>query len=121
MPAALAEIAGGYLNKRNAGNRKPPDPPIDTEGPHGLSWHNYHNITEGFSDGLAAGQQPSPFNDYGYPGQPQPTAGQIGDGNGISPFSAALAGINPDEPVPPAWPPQAEAPIRYLGSRRVPY
>jgi hypothetical protein len=114
LPAVLAEIAGGFVNKLNAANRKPPDPPIDTEGPHGLSWHNYHNITQGFSDGLAASQPPTPFNDYGYPAQPKPAAGQIGDGNGISPFSAALAGINPDEPAPPEWPPQTNAPVRYL-------
>jgi hypothetical protein len=84
----------------------------------------------GFSQLMSAGQFPAsnpflpaaakprtPFNDYGT--QPQPTAGQIGDGNGISPFSAGLAGINPDEPAPPIWPPQPSVPVRYLTSRVV--
>ena len=117
LPAVLAEIAGGYVNKRNAGNQKPSDPPIDASGPHGLSWHNYHNITQGYSDGIAASQPPSPFNDYGNDSQSERTAGQIGDGNGIAGWLAALPGVDPDEPTPSAWPPLADQPIRYLGRR----
>jgi hypothetical protein len=66
LPAGLAEIAGGFINRRNAYSGKPTDPPIDASSPHGLSWHNYHNITQGFSGGLAADKSPSPFKDYGY-------------------------------------------------------
>jgi hypothetical protein len=68
---------------------------------------------------LAAGKPPTPFNGYGYRTQPQPTAGQIGGGNGISPFSAGPAGINPDEPALPTWPSQPDGPARYLTSRVV--
>ena len=124
LPAEWPEIAGGVLNRTNADVIQPirrlarmPATTIDASGRFGLSPQNYANITQGFSDGLAASKPPTPFNDYGYPTQPQPVTGQIGDGNGISPFSAALAGINPDEPAPPAWPPSADEPVRYLSSR----
>jgi hypothetical protein len=117
LPAFLAETAGGYINKRNADNQKPSEPPIDASGPHGLSWHNYHNITQGFSDGLAASQPPSPFNDYGYRAQVEPTPGQVSNGTGIAGWRSSLAGIDPQEPAPPEWPPQVDRPIRYLSSR----
>jgi len=117
VPMALSEIGGGAANLFH-GLR---DSKIDTSGPYWLSQQNHANIAQGFNDGLAAGKPPTPFNDYGYPTQPQPAAGQIGDGNGISPFSAGLAGINPDEPAPPTWPPQPNGPIRYLTSRVVRY
>jgi hypothetical protein len=93
--------------------------PINIDGKDYLSRINAANIAQGYAAGLAAGKPPTPFNDYGYPAQPQPTAGQIGDGHGISPFSAGLAGINPDAPAPPTWPPQSSGPIRYLTSRVV--
>ncbi len=44
-----------------------------------------------------------------------PTApGQIGDGGGFAGLIASLAGIDPQEPTPPVWPPQADRPIRFL-------
>jgi hypothetical protein len=57
---------------------------------------------------------------YGDP-QVSDTSGatkQIGDGTDIAPWISAMSGIDPQEPTPPAWPPQADTPIRYL-SRRV--
>ncbi len=116
LPRELAELGGGLHNRFS----KLGKPDIDTDGAHGLSRINEANIAQGYAAGLAAIQPPTPFNDYGYPAEPQPAAGQVGDGNGILRFSAALAGINPDEPAPPAWPPSANAPVRYLSSRRVP-
>jgi hypothetical protein len=115
VPMALSEIGGGAVN---AYHRLLGDPTIDTSGPYGLSQQNHANISQGFSDGLAASKPPSPFNGYGYGPQAQREAGQIGDGNGISTFSASLAGINPQEPPPPTWPPQPNGPIPYLSSRR---
>jgi hypothetical protein len=115
LPKMLAEIAGGRANKLNAANQEPTEPPIDTSGPHGLSWHNYSNLTQGFSAGLAASQPPAPLNDYGYGPQAQPEPDQIGDG--IAPWISAMSGIDPQEPPPLAWPPQADTPIRYLSRR----
>ncbi len=115
LPQGLAEYGGGLHNIFSKLREKSD---IDTGGTHGLSRINEANIAQGYAAGRAAGKPPTPFNDYGYGVQPQPAAGQIGDGNGISPFSAALTGINPDEPAPPAWPPVADKPIRYLSSTR---
>lgn len=114
LPKALVEIAGGYINERNADNQRPDEPRIDTGGPRGLSWHNYHNITQGFSDGLAASEPLSPFNDYGSGLQLRRPADQIGDGNGVAGWEYSLSGIDPQEPTPPAWPPLTDRPIRYL-------
>jgi hypothetical protein len=117
LPAVLSEIAGGFVNMLAAARQERTDPPIDTSGPHGLSWHNYHNIKQGFADGLAASRPPSPFNDYGYGAQVQRAADQIGDGNGIAGWLSSLAGVDPQEPAQPAWPPLVDRPIRYLSSR----
>lgn len=124
LPVEWPEIAGGILNTLNADVVQPirrlarrPATSIDASGPYGLSPQNYANITQGYSDGLAASRPLSPFNDFGQGTQSQGTEGQIGDGNGISPFSAALAGIDPQEPTPRAWPPGTDNPIRYLGRR----
>jgi hypothetical protein len=111
LPQGLAEAGGGL---HNLYSKRFENPDVDTNGKGGLSRINEANIAQGYAAGLAAGKPPTPFNDYGYPAQPKPATGQIGDGNGISPFSAALAGINPDEPAPPQWPPQTNAPVRYL-------
>ena len=124
LPMAWSEIGGGVLNGANAVWQSIRDrfsdrsDRIDSGGPNWLSRHNHANISQGYSDGLAASKPPTPFNDYDYGAPSRPTAGRIGEGNGISPFSAALAGIDPDEPAPPIWPPAADRPIRYLGSRR---
>ena len=125
LPRELAEVGGGAHNLYSwaTGIAKSwipgaqPSHPINIEGTRGLSRTNEANIAQGYAAGRAAGNPPIPFNDYGNDGQLQPKAGQIGDGKGISPFSAGLAGIAPDEPAPPTWPPAAEKPIRYL--RRV--
>jgi len=122
LPRELAEIGGGAHNlyswaRAKAGNLISDVPslhPIDVSGKDGLSRVNEVNLAQGYAAGRAAGNPPTPFNDYGYDGQPQPMAGQIGDGKGISPFSAGLAGIASDEPAPPTWPPAADKPIRYL-------
>jgi hypothetical protein len=92
---------------------------IDVSGKRGLSKINEANIAQGYVAGLAAGQPPTPYNDYGYITQPQAAGGrsQIGDGRGITPFSSELAGIDADEPPPPDWPPQQNSQVRYLGSR----
>lgn len=118
LPAALAEIAGGYVNRLNARKQTGSEPPIDTSGPYGLSRQNHANISQGYSDGLAASKPPSPFNDYGDGSQPARSAGQIGDGNGIAGWTSSLAGIDPQEPAPPAWPPLTDRPIRYLSRRQ---
>ena len=122
LPRELAETGGGAHNlyswvRAKAGNWISGEPslhPIDISGKDGLSKTNEANIAQGYATGRAAGNPPTPFNDYGYDGQLQPKAGQIGDGNGILPFSAGLAGIASDEPAPPTWPPAADRPIRYL-------
>jgi hypothetical protein len=94
---------------------------IDTNGPHWLSRQNADNIAQGYAHGIAASQPPSPFDDYryGYDPQPKPGANRIGDGQGIASWTSSLSGVDPDEPTPPDWPPQADTPIRYLSSRRV--
>lgn len=111
LPRELAEIGGGahnlfsklFINKG-----------VDIDGRDFLSKANEANIAQGYAAGHAAGKPPTPFNDYGYGAAPQPAAGQLGEGSGISPFSAGLAGINLDEPAPPTWPPAADRPVRYL-------
>ena len=125
LPLEWPQIAGGVLNTINGDVIQPfrriigrPSTSIDTSGPYGLSQQNHANITQGFSDGLAASQPPAPFDDFGNGPQAQPAPDQIGDGNGIAPWISAMSGIDPQEPMPPAWPPQADTPIRYL-SRRV--
>jgi hypothetical protein len=110
-----AEKAHGLLNGTGG------SPSIDTNGKFGLSTTNEANIAQGYAAGLEAGKPPAPFKDYGYNAQAPQTPGQIGDGRGISPFSAGLAGINPDEPTPPDWPPQQNSQVRYLSSQRVRY
>lgn len=123
LPMDFAETGGGAANEANAavqylkGLRGHSSDKIDTSGPHGLSKQNYANIAQGYSDGLAAGETPAAFNDYGYYPRPQAPAAQIGGGNGISSFPESLVGVNPDEPEPPAWPPQQASSVRYLGSR----
>lgn len=122
LPMALSEIGGGVLNGANAiGHWLSGGTKINTDGPYWLSNQNGANILQGFNDGLAARQPPAPFNDYGYGAPRQHTPGQIGDGNGISLFPTTLAGINPDERAPPAWPPGQNRPIRYLSAQRVRY
>ncbi len=88
------------------------NPNVDTSGKFGLSKVNEANIAQGYAAGSAANEPPAAFNDYGT--RPEPTPGQIGEGTGISPFTAALAGVNPDEPTSPDWPPQQNNPVRYL-------
>jgi len=124
LPVEWPEIAGGVLNTVNADIRQPirrlalkPSTSIDASGPYGLSPQNYANIIQGYADGLAASRPQSSYNDYGDGAQPQPTGGQIGDGSGIAGWLSSLSGVDPDEPTPPAWPPLAERPIRYLGRR----
>jgi hypothetical protein len=127
LPCELAEVGGGAHNLFNwVGDKRDSlsygaSHPIDIEGKWGLSKVNEANLAQGYAAGRAAGRSPAPFNDYGYNPQPQRAAGQIGDGNGISTFSAGLAGINPDEPAPSTWPPQQNDQIRYLSSQRVRY
>jgi hypothetical protein len=127
LPLAWSQIGGGLANRLNAYVNQPlrrlrgeQATSIDTGGAHGLSKQNDANISQGYLDGLAASKPPTQFNDYGYNPPPQPAARQIA-GDGISPFSASLAGVNPDEPAPPAWPPQTSSPVRYLSSRVVRY
>jgi hypothetical protein len=125
IPKALSQIGGGAANTINAdvvqtarGILHLPTTSIDTHGPYGLSRQNDANISQGYSDGIAASQPPSGFDYYGY-GTPARRAGQIGDGKGIAEWTSYLGGVDPEEPTPPAWQPQADQPIRYLGSRRV--
>jgi hypothetical protein len=121
LPKELSEIGGGVANGVNSvwqSIKKLGSSNIDTDGPFWLSKQNHANITQGFSDGVAASQQPAPFNDFGNGPQAQPAPDQIGDGNGIAPWISAMSGIDPQEPAPPAWPPEADTPIRYM-SRRV--
>lgn len=131
LPMSWSEIGGGVHNGVNAAwqSVKGLAPRvlhlhsghINTDGPYWLSSQNYANILQGFNDGIAARQPPAPFNDYGYPAQAPRAPGQIGDGNGIASFPASLAGINPDEPAPPAWPPGQDRPVRYLSAHHVRY
>jgi hypothetical protein len=132
LPKELSQIGGGVGNTINGDVVQPirkilkwKHTDIDTSGPYGLSRQNDANITQGYADGVAArktpvpfdggSKAPAPFNDYGYNPQPERQAGQIGDGRGIAGLIASLAGIDPQEPAPPVWPPQADRPIRYLG------
>jgi hypothetical protein len=123
LPMPWSEIGGGVLNGSNAIWQSTKhqlhldSDPIDTDGPYWLSKQNHANISQGYSDGLEASKPPSPFNDFGYGTQPQRTEGQIGDGNGIAGWMPSLAGIDPQEPTPPAWRPLADRPIRYLSRR----
>jgi hypothetical protein len=112
LPRELAEFGGGMHNLLNKRVLKPD---VDTSGKFGLSKVNEANIAQGHAAGLAANDSPSPFDDYGRNTQPPPADGQVGEGKGIAPFSASLAGVNPDEPAPAAWPPQQNSPVRYLG------
>ncbi len=102
LPVHWSEVGGGVANRYHA--RSNPD--INTSGSYWLSSQNSANISQGYSQGIAATKSPAPFNDYGYGAQPPRTSGQIGDGNGIAPFPASITGVNLDEPAPPAWPPQ---------------
>ena len=125
LPLELAELSGGLHNLLSRADQKAANllggaddsNPIDIGGKFGLSKVNEANITQGYAAGLAASEQPAPFNDYGYDPQPQTAPGQIGDGKGIAPFTASLLGINPDESEPPAWPPGQSSPVRYLSSK----
>jgi hypothetical protein len=123
VPLPLSEFGGGVANGYNAVKqlwekfRKRPAHTIDTSGPYWLAQQNHANITQGFSDGLAASKPPSPFIEYGYGPSARRAAGQIGDGNGTAEWISSLAGIDPKEPPQHAWPPQADRPIRYLGRR----
>lgn len=126
FPIDWPEIAGGAVNAVNGKVVQPGKARlgfdatnIDTSGPHGLSQQNAANIAQGYAHGIAASQRPSPFDDYRYDPQPQPGVNRIGDGNGITGWVSSLSGIDPDEPTPPAWPPQADQSIRYLSSRHV--
>jgi hypothetical protein len=114
VPSILSEVGGGAANLSHTLSK----PSIDTSGPYWLSQQNHANIMQGFSDGLAASKPPSRFNGHGYGPQAQRAPDQVGDGNGIADFSAAVADVDPEEPTPPTWPPLADKPIRYLGSRR---
>jgi len=113
LPMSWSELGGGVLNGANAlvqANN------VDTDGPYWLSKQNHANILQGYSDGLAASQPPSPFNDYGYGTPPKPQEGQIGNGNGIVDWLSSLSGVDPEEPPPSTWPP-SDRPIRYLARR----
>jgi hypothetical protein len=132
IPKEWSQIGGGVANTINGDVVQPTKKSlgyeytdIDTNGPYGLSRQNDANITQGYADGVAARKTPAPFeagskaqvpfDDYGYNPQPARRAGQIGDGRGIAGLIASLAGIDPQELTPPAWPLQADRPIRYLG------
>jgi hypothetical protein len=123
LPRRWSEIGGGVVNGINALRKLKKDDsghystPIDTGGRYWLSRQNEANITQGYSDGLAASAPPAPFNDYGYGAQPQRKLDQIGDGNGVASWTSSLSGVDPDEPAPSTWPPVADRPIRYLGRR----
>jgi hypothetical protein len=123
LPVEWPEIAGGALNTLNADVIQPirrlshrRATSIDTSGPYGLSAQNHANITQGYSDGLAASRPQSPFNDFGYGTQPQSKEAQIDDGNGIAGWASSLSGVDPQEPTPPTWPP-SDTPVRYLARR----
>jgi hypothetical protein len=126
LPMPWPEIGGGVLNGANAiwQSMKPKDDPtlrpIDTDGPYWLSRQNHANISQGYSDGLAANKPTPRFNDYAQGtqvAQVRTGAKQMGDGNGIADWRTSLAGIDPQEPMPPAWPPLVDRPIRYLSRR----
>jgi len=114
LPRGLAEFGGGAHNIFSKQTFKPD---IDTSGKAGLSKINEANIAQGYAAGAASRQPPSPFDNYGYGEQPNNKPSAIGDGNGISPVTEAISGIDPDEPAPPVWPPGQAAPVRYLRTR----
>jgi hypothetical protein len=110
LPRDWSEIGGGVLNGTNAiwEDR------IDTEGPYWLSKQKHANISQGYSDGLAASEPRSPFKDYGYGPKVQPAPDQIGDGNGIASWRSSLTGVDPQEPAQLSVPAPSDRPIRYL-------
>jgi hypothetical protein len=113
LPQELAQFGGGMHNLFSKGWEKPD---VDASKKFGLSKINEANIAQGYAAGLSANQPLSPFTDYGRNTRPRPSDGQIGEGKGIAPFSASLAGINPDEAAPASWPLQQNQPVRYLGT-----
>lgn len=117
LPREVAETGGGVRNLFNRLTH--PGGNIDTSGKIFLSKINEANLAQGHAAGAAARQKPSAYRDYGYPVSSQDNGKGIGDGNGVLSFSSSLTGVNPDEPVPAAWPPQINAPVRYLSSYRV--
>jgi hypothetical protein len=118
LPMPWSEIGGGVLNGANAveqwGKRllgeRAED--IDVKGRYWLSKQNHANISQGYSDGVAASKPPSPFDDYGYGPSGRPD--QIGDGNGIASWTAALEGTSPEQPTEPGVLSPSDRPIRYL-------
>ncbi|MGJ4946442.1 hypothetical protein ACQR1W_38205 [Bradyrhizobium sp. HKCCYLS1011] len=114
LPEELAQFGGGLHNRLSKNIFKPD---VDTSGNWGLSKVNEANIGQGYAAGVAARRMPAPFNSYGYLGQVDDSPSVIGDGGGISPVKETLAGVNPDEQPPPAWPPGQSAPVRYLSTR----
>lgn len=119
LPKLFVDVGGGDVNKRAAATMPPGA--VDTSAPYGNSWHNYRNIGLGFSNGGAASEPPVAFNSYGFPARSQDPPSAIGEGQGIAPFVNSLAGVSPDEPPPPTWPPEPSAPVRYLNSYRIRY
>jgi len=117
LPRELAEAGGGARNLFNRLTH--PSGNIDISGKDFLSKINAANIAQGYEAGAAARQMPSAYNDYGYPASSQGAAKAIGDGNGVLSFPSSLTDVNPDEATPAAWPPQPDAPVRYLSSYRV--
>jgi len=112
LPLVWSQVGAGFANQTNAKLVQPlrrilnkPATTIDTGGPYGLSRQNAANIAQGYLEGSAASRPPAPFSDYGYGNAPRGSSSQIGGGNSISPFSAAFADIDPDEPAPNPWPP----------------
>jgi hypothetical protein len=116
LPRELAETGGGLHNLLSWLTSKD----IDISGKDFLSKINEANIAQGYAAGAAARRKPPAYNDYGYP-TPSQDAAAIGSRGDVLPFPASLTGVNPDEPAPAAWPPQTDAPVRYLSSYRAPY
>lgn len=120
LPREWSEIGGGAANGFNAVGqwinramgKQAVD--IDTEGPYWLSKQNHANISQGYSDGVAASEPLSPFKDYGYGLRGQTPPDQIGDGNGIANWSSSLMGVDPGEYAQPAELSPSDRPIRYL-------
>jgi hypothetical protein len=120
LPIEWSEIGGGVPNWINARSRQAenrlatllgtkPKNPIDSNGPYGLSWHNY-DIVRGFADADAPRKGPSSIDNFGYGSRPKYPAGQIGDGNGlgVGDWRVSLAGVDPMNPTRPVPPPQAD-------------
>src|SRR5450756_538873 len=65
LPMSWSEIGGGVLNGSNAIWQRIKErldrasEPIDADGTYGLSSQNHANISQGYSDGLAAGKPAS--------------------------------------------------------------